>query len=59
MSVTQESQGRPASAQVHGWIMGVAFAFVLPLGAVLAYCFKNSRGSLWFQAHRALQVTGV
>ncbi|DBB02803.1 TPA: hypothetical protein ACH3X1_013633 [Trebouxia sp. C0004] len=44
---------------VHGWLMCLAWGFLIPAGVVIA-CFRTVRGmgTWWFHLHRALQILG-
>ncbi|KAL3130178.1 hypothetical protein ABBQ38_008483 [Trebouxia sp. C0009 RCD-2024] len=44
---------------VHGWLMCLAWGFLIPVGVVIA-CFRTVRGmgTWWFHLHRALQILG-
>jgi hypothetical protein len=43
----------------HGWLMGLAWGFFLPLGVVIARFMKGTRPPLWFHLHRICQITGI
>jgi hypothetical protein len=43
----------------HGSLMILGWGVLLPSGVVFARLGKHCPGSLWFQFHRALQVTGL
>ncbi|CAL5041681.1 unnamed protein product [Urochloa decumbens] len=49
---------RPVLA-VHGFMMFVAWAILLPGGIMAARYLKHAKGDLWFQAHTYLQYSGI
>lgn len=55
-STTDVSSERKKNA--HGWLMVVGWTIILA-GAVVARSFRSPLGPLWFQIHRAAQVTGL
>ena len=44
--------------RAHGWMMGLAWTFFLPLGVTIARFMKEVKPPLWFQLHRGLQILG-
>lgn len=49
----------PLMVQAHAWLMVVGWSLIA-CGIVVARCLKDNLGSpLWFQVHRAVQVTGL
>ncbi|KAF8687186.1 hypothetical protein HU200_042852 [Digitaria exilis] len=49
---------RPVLA-VHGFMMFVAWAILLPGGIMAVRYLKHLKGDLWFQAHTYLQYSGI
>ncbi|WVZ79181.1 hypothetical protein U9M48_026789 [Paspalum notatum var. saurae] len=49
---------RPVLA-VHGFMMFVAWAILLPGGIMAARYLRHVKGDLWFQAHTYLQYSGI
>ncbi|CAN6163286.1 unnamed protein product [Urochloa humidicola] len=49
---------RPVLA-VHGFMMFVAWAILLPGGIMAARYLKHAKDDLWFQAHTYLQYSGI
>ena len=58
-SVAAHSAVTGVLVQVHGWLMCLAWGFLIPVGVVIA-CFRTVRGmgTWWFHLHRALQILG-
>ena len=46
-------------SQAHAWLMTIGWGILIPLGVVIARCFKQELGPRWFVLHRALQCLGL
>lgn len=45
--------------QAHAWLMVTGWGVLIPCGIVVARCFKETLGPVWFQVHRGVQITGL